>query len=450
MNPIRFSGHWFCAQQGSGKTFALTQMIARDINEGNSVIVLDSKGELTSGVRKWALGDRLVVLDPEEPFAICPFDVPKTNISLAADQILYLFSALMETAITPMQQSLMRPIIRALIIGHPAPTFETFHEVIYEGMQPEVLENIPSDLKRWFIREWDSYARTRGEIKWRLQLLLENDLFRAMFSAPKTKFNIAQAMDTGLCVVVDNSQAKIGTYGSSFLGRFFLSRIWSAATQRALIPEAARKPVCVYVDEAHVLLDGTCAKIIDECRSAKIALLLSHQRSSQIPDANVRGALENCAIKMVNVSHGEVDYFSKLLNIPPQRMKDLPLGHFATDIRFQGASITQVPNVKIPFRLMTPKEEIDFRARMRRSYGIETQTAPVKSAAAQPTKVDRITTHEAPARVEASGDLEQPSAEADKRLTNATFGEGSISVPLGTSKQENESDPSKPAPWKRN
>src|SRR5947207_2683371 len=145
MNPIRFSGHWLVAQQGSGKSFLLTRMIANDILEGNSVIVLDSKGDLTGAVRNWNIGEELVVLDPEEPFAICPFDVPKTNISLAADQIIYLFSALLDTAISPMQQSLLRPIIRALIIGHPAPSMETFQEVIYDGMPKEVLSNLPAD-----------------------------------------------------------------------------------------------------------------------------------------------------------------------------------------------------------------------------------------------------------------------------------------------------------------
>src|SRR5215471_2023767 len=116
MNKTRFRGMWMCARQGSGKTFALTRMVAQDIEEGNSVIVLDSKGGLTGEVRKWAL-DNLIVLDPREPFAICPFDVPKTDFSAAVDQIIYLFSALLETTITPMQQAFLRPVIRALIVG---------------------------------------------------------------------------------------------------------------------------------------------------------------------------------------------------------------------------------------------------------------------------------------------------------------------------------------------
>jgi hypothetical protein len=414
MNPeVRFSGHWFCAQQGSGKTFALTQMIARDLQKDAAVIVLDSKGQLTGAVRKWALGDRLTVLDPSEPFAICPFDIPKTNISAAADQILYLFSALLGTTISPMQQSLLRPIIRALVIGHPSPTLDVFQDVIYEGLPQIVLDNIPNDLKRFFIKEWDGYARTRSEIKWRLQLLLENDLFRVMFSAPKTKYNLSTAMDHGLCTIVDNSQAKLGKDGSAFLGRFIMSRIWNAATERHGRP-GPHKPVFVYVDEAHALLDETCAKIIDECRSARIALILAHQRSSQIPDPNVRGALENCAIKMVNVDHGEIDYFSKLLDIPSARMKNLPLGHFATNIRWEGNGVTNFEPEQLPFRIMTPNEEHALQERMKRLYGID-----------EPNTHEGPNTKSEPSRVKAA-----IPAEADKPI-----------LP--------QSDMNKPAPWKR-
>jgi hypothetical protein len=378
MNPeTRFSGHWIVAQQGSGKTHLLKYMLGCDLDKGDAaLVVFDSKGELTSAIRKVVRPEWQVILDPSDvPFAICPFDVTKDDVTAAADRILYVFSALMGTTITPMQQSLLRPIVRALIIGHPAPTLETFQEVIYEGMPRAVLHNIPDDLRRFFESEWESYTRTRNEIKWRLQLLLENELVRKMFSAPKTKFKISDAMDKGFVTIIDNSQAKLGVHGCAFLGRFFLSAIWSAATQRHA-RQGPHKPVYVYVDECQTLLDETCARIIDECRSARIALILAHQRSTQISDPNVRGALENCAIKMVNVDHGEIRYFSELLDIPPERMKNLPRGHFATNVRWEGPSIQQIPADALPFEEMTPTEQAELKTRMKKLFGAETQKSP--------------------------------------------------------------------------
>ena len=72
---VRFSSHWIVAQQDSGKTYLLKSMICRDLQRDCSIVVMDSKGELTSWLRSLALGDRLIVLDPDDPFAINPFDV---------------------------------------------------------------------------------------------------------------------------------------------------------------------------------------------------------------------------------------------------------------------------------------------------------------------------------------------------------------------------------------
>src|SRR6516165_6449958 len=126
----KFASTWVVAQQGSGKTVLLRSMVARELPRDCSIIVMDSKGDLTGTIRKLALGDRLVVLDPSEPFAINPFDVSTANIRAAIGQLEYTFSALMGTTISPMQLSLLRPIFRAMIVAHPAPTLNTFHEII--------------------------------------------------------------------------------------------------------------------------------------------------------------------------------------------------------------------------------------------------------------------------------------------------------------------------------
>jgi clan AA aspartic protease (TIGR02281 family) len=262
-----------------------------------------------------------------------------------------------------------------MIVAHPAPTLNTFHEIIYNGIPRDMFARMPDDLQVFFKSEWESYTRTRSEIKWRLQLLMENELVKTMFSAPKTRFNIADAMDKGLCVVIDNSQAKLDEDGCRFLGRFFIARIWSAATARATRHDSQKKPVHVYIDECQLVLDEMIAKIIDECRSQKIGLVLAHQRITQIPDANVRGALANCAIKMVNIGGEDFDYFSNLFSIPRERLK-LSRGHFATDVQFQGFSIVKVPYGKMPFRTMTPEEETALKVRMRDKYGVQSKDTP--------------------------------------------------------------------------
>src|SRR6266702_2532683 len=119
----RFSGHWIVAQQGKGKTNLLLHMLASDIQKDCSIIIMDSKGELTAPIRNLALyHDALIVLDPNQPFAINPLDVPKTDIIRAINNLEYIFGAILEATATPMQKALLRTILRAVIIAFPNPT----------------------------------------------------------------------------------------------------------------------------------------------------------------------------------------------------------------------------------------------------------------------------------------------------------------------------------------
>jgi hypothetical protein len=176
-------------------------------------------------------------------------------------------------------------------------------------------------------------------------------------------------MDNGNVFVIDNSEAKLHKDGAAFLGRYFIAQIWGAATMRSGRPQHQKKPVYVYIDEADTVIDSTVAEIIDRCRSQNIALILAHQRTGQIKDANVLSALENCAIKMVNVK-AEAPYFARLMDIPEERIKKLDRGFFAMEMRGQPPSIIQIPKASVPYRTMTASEETALQRRMLERYGI--------------------------------------------------------------------------------
>jgi hypothetical protein len=372
MNPeTRFSGHWIVAAQGSGKTNLLLHMLASDLKKDASIIIMDSKGELTGAIRNLAFGDRLIVVDPDNPFAINPFDVTKSDHVIS--QLGYMLSGLLETNITAKQRTFFETIVEALLY-FPNPSLPLLWDIISRGPKAyrDHINQLPEDMQSFFWYEWDTYSDTTREMQWRLRGLLNKKLIKAMLSAPKTKFHIGKAMDQGKVVVIDNSQAKCTAEGCGFIGRLFVAQIWSAGTARALMPEHLKKPTYVYIDEAHLVIkkDQKVAAIIDELRSQKIALILAHQKlRGQIDDINVQSSLENCAIKMVNVGPGERDYFSKLLGIPPERMTDLPRGHFATHIRWEGPSIKKVTKAVLPFRTMTEQEKRTHEERMNALYG---------------------------------------------------------------------------------
>ncbi|WP_035695055.1 type IV secretory system conjugative DNA transfer family protein [Bradyrhizobium liaoningense] len=377
MNEVRFSGHWIVAAQGMGKSNLLLHMISEDIPTDAAVIVIDPKGDLINAIRNLALGTLLVTLDPTfVPFAVNPLDVPRTDTKRAVDQIEYIFGAILGAGITPKQQALLRSLLRACILTIPDATLITVQDLLTRGPEPHRshLQSLPPDLQHLFDTSkhggWSTYDATRNELSWRLQLLFEIDIIRTMFSAPKTRFNIAEAMDDGDIVLIDNSWGKLHVEGSKFLGRYIMAQIWAAATARSSRPRNEKRPVYVYVDEADTIIDSTVAEIIYRCRSQNIGLILAHQSSSQIKDPAVLSALENCAIKMVNVD-AEASYFSKLLHIPEERMHKLPVGQFAMHVRGDEPQIVEIPIAEIPLKEMSPSERCQHRERMQRLYGLE-------------------------------------------------------------------------------
>ncbi|ANV99321.1 hypothetical protein [Bradyrhizobium icense] len=249
----RCSGQWVVAQQGSGKTNLLTHMVGQDLQRDCSVVILDSKGELTGAIRNLALGDRLIVVDPAEPVAINPFDVPKGDHVIS--QLAYMLSGLLETNITPKQRVFFETLAGA-ILEFPNPSLNLLWEIVSKGPRPylSVIEKLPDDVSSFFLHEWDNYRDTASELQWRLRGIIKKPLIGAMLSAPKTRFHIGKEMDAGKVIVIDNSQAKCGAEGCGFLGRLFVAQIWAAGTARALIPEHRKKPTFVYIDEAHLVI----------------------------------------------------------------------------------------------------------------------------------------------------------------------------------------------------
>jgi hypothetical protein len=376
MNPeTRFSGHWIVAQQGMGKTNLLLHMLSSDLTRDASIVIMDSKGELTGPIRNLALGDRLIVVDPDEPFGINPFDVQKSDHVIS--QLGYMLSGLLETNITSKQRTFFESLVEALF-AFPKPSIALLWDILSRGPRAYTsqIASLSEDTQSFMLREWEAYKDTAAEMQWRLRGLKNKKSMWAMLSAEKTTFHIAKAIDEGKVIVIDNSQAKCTAEGCGFIGRFFVSQIWTAGTARAVLPDHRKKPTYVYIDEAHLVIkkDQKIAAIIDELRSQKIALILAHQKvRGQIDDINVLSSLENCAIKMANVD-AEAPYFSKLLHIPEERINKLKRGQFALHERGEEPRIAQVPKASLPFKVMTHAEEIKLRERMRTLYGAASQT----------------------------------------------------------------------------
>jgi hypothetical protein len=380
-DEARYAGHWIIAPPGRGKTTLLHSMVMDDLGKDATVILMDSKGDLINPIRDLKeLEDRLIIVDPDPdyPIAINPLDIPKADVSLAVSNLEYVFSSLLESKMTPLQTVLFRSVLRALIIAFPSPTLETFRDILTNGIDAyqDQIAKLPHDLQEFFAKEFTTkvYEDRRKEIIWRLRLLLENDAMRGMLLALRTRFNIAEAMDAGKVIIINNSKARLGEQGAEFFGRFFIAQVLAAAQQRTSQKQQDKKPVYFYIDECQNVIarDERIPTILDECRSQKVALILAHQRTEQITSPNVLSALANCAIRYAN-SDDEARVLAPKLRTDPEFLYSLKRGHFAAFIRDMTSHAIAFQVSKTDFteyETLSPADRAALKARMQKDYGV--------------------------------------------------------------------------------
>jgi hypothetical protein len=391
-DEARFAGQWIVSPPGRGKTTLLHAMVMDDIRRPDAALILmDSKGDLIEPIRGLAeIQDRLVVIDPdpENPVAINPLDIARTDLAQSVELLEYLFASLLEFKMTAMQTTLFRSVLRALVIAFPNPTLETFRDLLTNGYEKyrSYIEQLPADLQDFFNKDFNErgYADRRREVLQRLRLLLDNETMRAMLTAASTRFRIGEAMDTGKIVIINNSKARLGDQGAEFFGRFFIAQVLAAAQQRSTRKRSAKPPVFFYIDECQNVIarDEKIPTILDECRSQNIALIMAHQRTKQITADNVLDALSNCAIRFAN-SDEEARFLAPRLRTSPDFLRHLGRGRFGAFVRDLTPEAVAVSVNLVEFahhRALSAAERHALAERMRAEYGTPRQTGPAASA----------------------------------------------------------------------
>lgn len=325
----RFEHTHVVGGSGHGKTQLLQLQIVRDIEEsqadGRSVVVMDSQGDMLRTLSHLALvaprdsaavANNVIIIDPtdvEYPVGLNMFDFNREGVAalplVDRERVLngtielyeYFFGALLGAELTARQGIIFKYLAR-LLLEIPDATIHTFRQLMENGepFRP-YMAILPPTARAFFkTRFFDrSFNETKKQVLTRLWGVLSNPTFDRMFSHPRSKVDMFNALQDGKIVFINTAKDLLKEEGASILGRFFIALIAQAALRRSTIPAHERRSCFVYIDEAADYFDDHIGHLLNQARKYKIGLTLAHQNLDQLSPALRASFFSSTSIKFV-------------------------------------------------------------------------------------------------------------------------------------------------------
>ena len=321
----RFEHMHIVAGSGHGKTQTLQHLLFSDLtaDEPPAIVVIDSQGDLIKKISHLelfdpydgALAEKLIIIDPtdvEYPPALNIFDVGAERMrgygTAAREQVLngvielydYLFGSLLGSELTQKQSVIFRYLARLMLTIPGATILDLLNLMTDAEPYAPYIQSLPSGARAFFKSEFSdrSFAQTKKQIQRRLWGVLENPTFERMFTAPKNRIDMFDALNNGKIVLVNTAKDFLKAERSSFLGRFFISLTLQAVLERAVIPEAQRRPAFLYIDEAAEYFDDNIDDLLSQARKYSLGVVFAHQYLDQLAPGLRASIAANASVKL--------------------------------------------------------------------------------------------------------------------------------------------------------
>lgn len=303
---------------GHGKTQLLQTLALADFDDPTNaaVVVIDSQGDMIkklSRLARFGDNDRLVIVDPSDtdfPLALNVFDIQKERLGAMTlgqrEQILagiielydYIFGAI--GADLTQKQSVVFRYITRLMLDIPGANIQTLRQLM-EDEKPfrPYIERLTGTTRAFFDNEFSdrSFVSTKQQIRRRLYGILSNPTFERLFSSDKNKLDMVGALNTGKVVLINTAKDVLKSEASSFFGRYMIALVMQAAFERAAVPEHARRPAFLYIDEAADYFDANIDTLLIQARKFRLGVTMAHQFLDQLTPGLRASVMTNPAIR---------------------------------------------------------------------------------------------------------------------------------------------------------
>lgn len=402
--------HWHVlAGSGQGKTVLIENVIRHDLasEAPPSIVLIDPHSDLVRTLVRSDLGieDLIILIDPRDtkhPVALNPFAVnrerferydeaTKEQVTAGVLQTFgYLWSGLTNLTLTGKQDVFFRYVTRLMLMlpeveGRNATILDMLKlmsDPVPYGPAIEALPDIPRD---FFMRDFmsKSFEGTKEQVRYRLQAIIESPTMARVFTAPETKIDFFTEMNRGAVILVDTAKDFLKE-GSAVFGKLIISLILQAVLERAAIPESARKPTFVMVDEAASYFSSNIDDLLTEARKYKCGLLLAHQYLDQASSSLRASLAANAAIKFASgLSAQDAATMAREMRTTSDFILAQPKLHFAAHIRGVTPTAVEIPvwPVKQPAQLSREAME-QLHARNRARVSLSVSERPLLAAPA--------------------------------------------------------------------
>lgn len=305
----RLEHQWIIGASGSGKTQLIQRMICDDIENGRSVVVIDSQRDMIQKLLRLKHGMDLLYIDPEDvesPPGIALFDQKfgtgreaEAREAAVIQNYEYMFSVF-GSELTGRQGSIFTYALR-LMFHVPDSNIHTLISLFRGEDFRKYIGELSQVEREFFEKEFLSpqYKANREQILAKLNIIVSNRTLRRIFANKRKVFDFHEVLSRPCVTLISTSRAQLQTQGCALFGRFMLSLVVDAITQRAHIPEDKRIPTFIYVDEGKDYgNDDAFERIIYECRKYGAGLIFCSQNIGQLSPSTV-AALFTSGIKLV-------------------------------------------------------------------------------------------------------------------------------------------------------
>lgn len=369
--PDRLHHIYIIGKTGTGKSTLLETLARQDLENGRGFALVDPHGDLAERLAIYGQSrspDRLHFLnapDLAQPYGYNPLrGVTKNRVALAASGLLEAFTMLWPEAWGVRMEHLFRNVLHALIEAGGASLADIPRLLVEEPYRLQVLRRVTNQQVRRF---WEiefagatkSYRQdAMGPILNKVGALLTDPRLYRLFVQPLVDLHFREIMDRGEILVANLAKGVIGSDSTRLLGALLVTTLSLAAMSRAVIPEPARRPFFIYIDEFQDFTTLSVASMASELRKFKIGLTFGHQHLEQLKP-EIRAAVLGNAGTLVAFRVGAHD--ARLLApefepvFKPQDLMNLPNYNIYLKLMIDGEP-------SIPFSAATVRKDLPTMA----------------------------------------------------------------------------------------